>query len=99
MRNAYVTERDIARNLPARKATKDRMKTEAKETYRFQLLLDETARKRIDFLMSKTNASTQADVFRDALKLYDALLREIDNGGKLYVKNENGEANRIELLF
>ncbi|KJB89866.1 hypothetical protein N826_12780 [Skermanella aerolata KACC 11604] len=45
---------------------------------------------RLEALKIKTDASTYTEVFKNALRLYDALIEEIENGNDLYIKDKEG---------
>jgi len=44
----------------------------------------------LENLRQKTEASSYAEVFKNALRLYNALIEEAEKGREFYVKDENG---------
>lgn len=46
--------------------------------------------RRLEDLMARTGAEKIADVFSNALRLYEACVKEIDNGSKVIIRREDG---------
>ena len=64
---------------------------------RLQITLSERAWRRLDELKAKTDASSATDVIRDALRLYDALVDEV-NKGKTLVLESPDRPNEKEII-
>lgn len=62
----------------------------ASNTTRVQLELPPASYERLNALKLKTEATTYAEVLRNALRLYEAVIEQYEAGRKLYVKNPDG---------
>lgn len=60
------------------------------KTTRVQLELPPQSYERLNALKDKTEASSYAEVLKNALRLYEALITQQDAGRRLYVKGEDG---------
>ena len=47
---------------------------------------------RLKALQEKTEASSYAEVVRNALQLYEALIEETDNGGRILIERDGNAA-------
>lgn len=65
---------------------------EERDTTRVQLELPPQAMERLQQLKDKTEAASYAEVIRNALRLYEALIQEADRGAEFQVKQPDGEA-------
>lgn len=45
---------------------------------------------RLRMLQQKTEASSYAEVVRNALRLYEALIDEVEEGNKIFIEREEG---------
>lgn len=57
---------------------------------RVQLDLTERAFLRLQALRAKTEASSNAEVIKNALRLYEAVIDEVNVGGSFLVKEKDG---------
>ena len=60
-------------------------------TTRVQLELPETSMNRLRTLRDKTEAASYAEVLKNALRLYEALVKEAEEGNDLVIRRKNGE--------
>jgi len=65
---------------------------EERDTTRVQLELPPQAMERLQQLKEKTEAASYAEVIRNALRLYEALIQEADRGAEFQVKEPDGTA-------
>lgn len=62
-----------------------------RSTTRVQLELPPQAMERLQRLKEKTEAASYAEVIRNALRLFEALLDEHEKGGEFSLKRPDGE--------
>ncbi|MCA0432078.1 MAG: ribbon-helix-helix protein, CopG family [Proteobacteria bacterium] len=62
------------------------------EKERFSITLSPAAAKAFQELKEATDADTDTEVFRNALRLHISLLRAHKKGKKIYIEDENGKA-------
>jgi hypothetical protein len=60
-------------------------------TTRVQLELPETSMSRLRSLRDRTDAASYAEVLKNALRLYEALIKEAEEGNELVIRRKNGE--------
>ncbi len=75
-----------------RHGRRSRCGTEERETTRVQLELPPQAMERLQQLKEKTEAASYAEVIRNALRLYEALIGEAERGAEFQVKEPDGTA-------
>lgn len=63
-----------------------------RDTTRVQLELPPQAMERLQQLKEKTEAASYAEVIRNALRLYEALIQEAERGAEFQVKEPDGTA-------
>lgn len=63
---------------------------EERETTRVQLEMPPQAMERLQQLKEKTEAASYAEVIRNALRLYEALIAEAERGAEFQVKEPDG---------
>lgn len=63
---------------------------EERATTRVQLEMPPQAMERLQRLKDKTEAASYAEVLRNALRLYEALIAEADRGAELSVRSPDG---------
>ena len=61
-----------------------------RETTRVQLEMPPQAMERLQQLKEKTEAASYAEVIRNALRLYEALIAEAERGAEFQVKGPDG---------
>ena len=64
-----------------------------------QLEMPQKAYERLKLLKEKTEAPSYAEVIKNALKLYEAMIEETENGGFIYTKSSDGVETRIKPVF
>ena len=71
----------------------------AKETTRVQLELPAQSFDRLQLLKEKTEASSYAEVIKNALRLYEAMVSETERGNEVSIKDTTGKQAVYRLLF
>lgn len=70
-----------------------------RETTRVQLEMPPQAMERLQQLKEKTEAASYAEVIRNALRLYEALIGEAERGAEFQIKGPDGEALPYKVFF
>jgi Arc/MetJ-type ribon-helix-helix transcriptional regulator len=70
-----------------------------KTTTRVQLELPEPSMERLRTLREKTEAASYAEVIKNSLRLYEALIKETDNGNQVFVKDRKGRETSYRVIF
>jgi hypothetical protein len=70
-----------------------------KETTRIQFELPEASLDRLKALKDKTEATSYAEVTRNAFKLYERMIELKEAGHTLLVKDRKGNTKELELFF
>ena len=65
---------------------------------RVQMNLPPASMARLDALVERTESSSYSEVMRNALKLYEAAVEEIDGGGGIYVLRDGEYLPALTLL-
>jgi hypothetical protein len=73
--------------------------TEKTTTTRVQLELPASSIERLKALRTKTEASSYAEVIRNALRLYEALIGEVEAGNQVFVKDIRGRETAYRAIF
>jgi hypothetical protein len=71
----------------------------AKKTTRVQLELPQSSFERLKNLRYKTEASSYAEVMKNALRLYEALIAETESGNEICIKRADGKETSYRMLF
>lgn len=50
-------------------------------------------------LKEKTEAASYAEVFKNALKLYDGLIAEAERGGEFLVRDKDGKVSSLKVFL
>jgi hypothetical protein len=66
---------------------------------RVQFDLPPRSMERLNILKIKTEAASYAEVVKNALRLYEALIEETENGKQFFVRDENGTLAPYRLFF
>ena len=66
---------------------------------RVQFDLSPRAMKLLSELKDKTEAASYAEVFKNALKLYDGLIAEAERGGEFLVRDKDGAVSSLKLFL
>jgi Arc/MetJ-type ribon-helix-helix transcriptional regulator len=75
----------------AMRAAADAMETPERTTTRVQLEMPPQAMERLQRLKEKTEAASYAEVIRNAVRVFEALLQEHEAGAEFSLKRANGE--------
>ena len=75
----------------AMRAAADAMETPERTTTRVQLEMPPQAMERLQRLKEKTEAASYAEVIRNAVRVFEALLQEHEAGAEFSLKRPNGE--------
>ena len=70
-----------------------------RDTTRVQLELPPTSMARLRALRDKTEASSYAEVLKNALRLYEALIKEAEQGNDLIIRRKNGEPVEMRVFL
>lgn len=70
-----------------------------RETTRVQLELPPGSMTRLRTLRDKTEAASYSEVLRNALRLYEAQVKEAEEGGEVVVRRKNGEAAETKVFL
>jgi hypothetical protein len=54
---------------------------------------------RLRALRDKTEASSYAEVIKNALRLYEALIKEAEGGNEVSIKSRNGTETSYRMIF
>lgn len=80
--------------------TEDRPETRSKAPKnRVQFDLAPRSMERLNALKVKTEAASYAEVVKNALRLYEALIEEAESGKQLFVRDENGTMSPYRMFF
>jgi hypothetical protein len=66
---------------------------------RVQFDLPPRSMDRLNVLKIKTEAASYAEVVKNALRLYEALIEETESGKQFFVRDENGVLSPYRLFF
>jgi hypothetical protein len=66
---------------------------------RVQFDLPPRSMDRLNVLKVKTEAASYAEVVKNALRLYEALIEETESGKQFFVRDENGVLSPYRLFF
>jgi hypothetical protein len=66
---------------------------------RVQLDFAPRAMERLNALKAKTEASSYAEVVKNALRLYEALIEETESGKQFLVRDQNGVVSSFRLFL
>jgi hypothetical protein len=78
-------------NFTAREASEAPIKSEKASYKKLQFEFSPDAIRRLDALKERADAATRAEVIRDALKVYEWMIREINPDYTLEIQNEEGK--------
>jgi hypothetical protein len=66
---------------------------------RVQLDLTPRAMALLTELKSKTDAATYAEVFKNAMKLYDGIISEVERGSQFLVRDKDGKVSEFRMFL
>jgi hypothetical protein len=70
-----------------------------RDTTRVQIELPQASMERLKALKDKTEASSYAEVTKNAFKLYERMIELAEAGHTLLVRDKKGNTKELELLF
>jgi hypothetical protein len=71
----------------------------SRERKRLSLVLPERSAQRLSMLVEKTEAKGYTDVMRNALRLYEAIVEETEQGNEIFIRGRGGEIKSYRFLF
>jgi Arc/MetJ-type ribon-helix-helix transcriptional regulator len=69
------------------------------KTTRVQLELPESSMERLKALKDKTEAASYAEVIRNSLRLYEALIGEAERGNEVLIRSPDGAEKLYRKIF
>jgi len=66
---------------------------------RVQLDLTPRAMALLTELKSKTDAATYAEVFKNAMKLYDGIISEVERGSQFLIRDKDGKVSEFRMFL
>lgn len=93
MSHAAVSEKVDHSNAAASEQLK-----EAKRVVRMQLVLPPRSAERLDLLKDLTESTSYAEVVRNALRVYEALVTEAREGNEVLIRYPAGEVEKLVLF-
>jgi len=94
---SYTRDADVLENNKAATIPDDRARGNDKTRVQFDL--PPRAMKILAELKDKTDASSYAEVFKNALKLYDGIITEVEKGKQFLVRDAAGETTEFKMFF
>ena len=70
-----------------------------RETTRVQLERPPGSMARLKALRDKTEAVSYAEVLKNALRLYEALIDEADHGSEVIIRRKQGDPAEVKVFF
>jgi hypothetical protein len=70
-----------------------------KKTTRVQMDLPDASIQRLKLLKDKTEASSYAEVTKNAYRLYERMIGYAESGNSFFLKDEKGDLHQLDLLF
>jgi hypothetical protein len=70
-----------------------------RDTTRVQIELPQASMERLKTLKEKTEASSYAEVTKNAFKLYERMIELTESGGVLLVRDKGGNTKELEIFF
>ena len=72
--------------------------SDRKKYKRLQFEFSEDAVNRLDNIVYETDSATRAEAVRNALRLYDYVIRQVSKGYSMYFENEEGRKHQVPIL-
>jgi hypothetical protein len=66
---------------------------------RVQLDLTPRAMALLTELKTKTDAATYAEVFKNAMKLYDGIISEVERGSQFLIRDKDGKVSEFRMFL
>ena len=70
----------------------------SEDLVRFQVVLTQESLDRLDVVKERVNATTRAEVLRNALRVYAMIVDEISSGNEVLIKEKNGDVAKVRLV-
>lgn len=74
------------------------MQKKTTKTTRVQLELAERSYERLNLLKDKTEATSYAEVMKNALRLYESIIAQHDAGKRLCLRSPDGQITEYEVF-
>ena len=71
----------------------------SRERKRLSLVLPERSAQRLSTVVEKTEAKGYTDVMRNALRLYEAIVEETEQGNETWIRDRDGQIKSYRFLF
>jgi hypothetical protein len=78
---------------------KPKVKADEQAKTRVQFDLSPRAVNVLNELKDKTGAGSYAEVIRNAIKLYDGLITEVENGAEFMIRNKDGSVSPFKMFL
>ncbi len=88
--HAAVLDRSFAPEETSDDATSGKSLAKPAKKFRVQLDLPERSMDRLSELKNMTDAASNAEVIRHAIRLYENMVKEVASGKEFFVKESNG---------
>jgi len=83
----------------AQDATAKRAKVRQLGKNRVQLDLSPRAMSQLAELKEKSDAASYAEVFKNAMKLYDGIIAEIERGSTFLIRDKDGKVSEFRMFL
>jgi hypothetical protein len=94
-----VVENDLRAEAPIRERTRSKSVGNGSKRLRITISLSEKSMEAFNEIKAATDADTDSEVFRNALRLHLMLLRAHQNGARLFMKRDGVEESVPVTLF
>ena len=65
---------------------------------RINFFLPKKSKERLDRMLKIVEANTYAEVFKNALRIYEYLTNELQNGSEIFIVTQNGEKTKVPYI-
>lgn len=72
---------------------------DTRKTTRVQMELPPQSMERLKALRDKTEATSYAELVKNALRLYEAMIEKAEAGNELLIKDKNGIEHHYEIFY
>jgi hypothetical protein len=69
------------------------------EKKRLNVILPERSARRLNTLMQRTEATSYTDVLRNALRIYEAIVEETEQGNEVCIRARDGHLRSYRFFF
>lgn len=95
---AATRERRTRRREHRAEKTGGRRARRERDTTRVQLELQEPSMERLQRLKERTESASYAEVIKNAMRLYEALIDEVEAGNELALKDKKGKVTAYRIF-